>query len=1049
MKAKEPLRQIFDNFALGTVTRMPPERIDVTALADSQNISFNDKYLPTKSKGQIKNGAALASDVTRGGCVYKATNGTKYWVVACGGKIYYSVAGSRSWTAYQVTVNGSAVDMTINSSNDVEFAQYNGRLFVVNGAYPVITNDNSNDHQYTTSRMIKITDTTVVGLTVSDIPSGLQFIWVNKERMFGLNSIAQGSGLFWTNAYFDYSTNSEANWTPVSGLNYDYVGKDDGESGTGLFPYQNSMFVFKNKNVYNYSTVGDITNWGSIRVDTNYGCAFNRTIKEMDGYLYWLSMEGIVRSDGTNVDIIDDNIRPDILKLPQLKSNSRQWSIGNTADFNAGTVGDTTDTTDNELKQKKIENFGDGTYGALLISASKGNLSLIPQEVAADWNAGTQNQTIVSGDTVILDTVSIPSQVSVTKNIALNKPCVASPIRTLGSYSGRVSGNPSDIVDGNNNSAWAPYVDMAFYVNEQDNWVYVDLGSVQNITEIQLRVKSQYAGLIVIPFLLQGSNDATNWTTIQTYTPPNMGICDYDLVTNVNYRYFRFYQVWAETIASYGVFGYVGDCAVYEMRLFQTTTTTVYTNQIYSNGTFVTQTLDYGFTPIDLGHLCANYTANNGTSISFATRTSADGSTWDSWVAVNNGDSIGSTPRRYIQVQANFFGTQNQYSPILNSIFISAPFISKVIDYGFTPDTFGTFLTAFSREIAPDYSLLYTRSSADNNTWSSWELVSSGTIASTPARYFQWQIIMAPEQGGLNSPILTAVYFASQWRSAIENLGAAPAVWGNFDASYLLNGQTITWWLRSASSSGGITSATFVQQTPGTPVTGVTLNQYIQVEVRITSTDPTELPIMEGFKVTTYTSTPILKPCAYVFNKEYGLNVADEGQSINNIVWRYIVHRQYLSSNFVNTTGFFLKRTNKYNNFYVVDEQDLWSGTSQSDGYVRINETGYDDDGVAIDSWFITKNAEQGVYENIFKRYVVGYKSDQSWTFSYSTDNGKTWTDITIPVSSNNQTLIKTLSGLVLGHFIQLKCEQALTDANWQVSEIGYEYDQGYEIRND
>jgi hypothetical protein len=739
------LRLIFDNFMKGTISRVTPERCPQDAFSDSENISLNEKFMPIKAKGQkiYNTGANFGNYACRGGCVYKRADGTKYYVVAAGGFLWYGLAGSTSFLKYQI----SGVDLTMTETATVEFAQYNNKLYVVNGQYPVITNT-----AHTTDRMIKIDGTTPVGLTVSDIPSGLQFIKVDKERLFGFNSIAQPNGLFWTNAYFDYSTNSETNWTPVSGLNYDYVGKDDGEIGSAIEPYQTYMYVFKNRNIYKYSTAGDITNWGSIRLDTLYGCPFNRTIQNINGVLYWLSPDGVVRYDGSTVQLIDDNIREDILELPQLASSSRQWSAATATVFDAGTFEDSVlDTSDNQLILK-------------------------------------------------------------------------------------------------------------------------DLGGTQTKWELWTR------------------------TNIDTTTESGKVI--------------------------------LGNVA-----------------NVFSAGNLLSETIDFGYTPAAWGTIVTTQVTNGGTIV-IKTQSSSNGSTWE----------------------------------------------AEVTSTG-------------------------------------------GAINSTLAQYLRIKIYLTPDSTTLKTPEVSSIYVGNSWRSAIQDLGAAPAAWGNFNTVYSKAGQTLTWWIRSATTSGGIAAATWIEQKAGFPIVLTTLHQYIQIEVRMNTSDITQIPIMESFVVNYYTGTVLSKPCAYGFGKEYGLCVTQVGDTVNNIVWRYHTEIKY-----------FLKRTNKYCNFFMIDEVFLLSGTSAATGDVRLNEVGVLDDTTVIDSWFTTKNVEQGLFNNVFRDYIVGYKADASWTYSYSLDNGANWTDITVLASGSTKTIKEVLPGLVIGHFIMLKCRQAATDGNWEVGEFGVEFEQGYEI---
>ena len=96
LKTSEPLPiKILASFDKGHITRMPAESVPEGAFPDEQNISLDEKFVPTVALGQFKyNLSALASAPVRGGCIYATTDGTKYYVAACGGFLWYSISGS-------------------------------------------------------------------------------------------------------------------------------------------------------------------------------------------------------------------------------------------------------------------------------------------------------------------------------------------------------------------------------------------------------------------------------------------------------------------------------------------------------------------------------------------------------------------------------------------------------------------------------------------------------------------------------------------------------------------------------------------------------------------------------------------------------------------------------------------------------------------------------------------------------------------------------------------------------------------------------------------
>jgi len=89
-----------------------------------------------------------------------------------------------------------------------------------------------------------------------------------------------------------------------------------------------------------------------------------------------------------------------------------------------------------------------------------------------------------------------------------------------------------------------------------------------------------------------------------------------------------------------------------------------------SSGLFTSRVLDAGVTANWLG-LTSTVTLPTGSTISFMTRTSTDGATWSSWVALNSNGSIASPPGRYIQYQASLSTTDATVSPALAQVTIS------------------------------------------------------------------------------------------------------------------------------------------------------------------------------------------------------------------------------------------------------------------------------------------------------------------------------------------------------------------------------------------
>jgi len=93
---------------------------------------------------------------------------------------------------------------------------------------------------------------------------------------------------------------------------------------------------------------------------------------------------------------------------------------------------------------------------------------------------------------------------------------------------------------------------------------------------------------------------------------------------------------------------------------------------------FESQVIDQSAQVLSEGVFSADVTTPAGTSISFFTATSSDGSSWDSWVPIVPGNLIGSATKRYVKYRALFvcpidFGANNANTttPTINSVTIN------------------------------------------------------------------------------------------------------------------------------------------------------------------------------------------------------------------------------------------------------------------------------------------------------------------------------------------------------------------------------------------
>jgi len=109
--------------------------------------------------------------------------------------------------------------------------------------------------------------------------------------------------------------------------------------------------------------------------------------------------------------------------------------------------------------------------------------------------------------------------------------------------------NPQSTIDGNMSSRWAS--------GATDNeWLYVDLGSVKTVTEVKINWESAYGK----NYTIDVSNDHVNWTTIKTVTNGDGGTDDWTGLSGSG-RYVRMhgslrgtgngYSIWEMNVYGY------------------------------------------------------------------------------------------------------------------------------------------------------------------------------------------------------------------------------------------------------------------------------------------------------------------------------------------------------------------------------------------------------------------------------------------------------------------------------------------------------------------
>jgi hypothetical protein len=127
-------------------------------------------------------------------------------------------------------------------------------------------------------------------------------------------------------------------------------------------------------------------------------------------------------------------------------------------------------------------------------------------------------------------------------------------------------------------------------------------------------------------------------------------------------------------------------------------------------------------------------------------------------------------------------------------------------------------------------------------------------------------------------------YAAGSWESAAYDKGDVTSDWGALDADYTLNGETLTFKYRTATTSGGLVAASYTTVTPGSYIVAVAANRWIQVKAEFATAHPAVTPILDSFSVAWSAGSVAVPVAGYAFDGRYYLALQEIGSSYNNII---------------------------------------------------------------------------------------------------------------------------------------------------------------------
>jgi hypothetical protein len=320
-------------------------------------------------------------------------------------------------------------------------------------------------------------------------------------------------------------------------------------------------------------------------------------------------------------------------------------------------------------------------------------------------------------------------------------------------------------------------------------------------------------------------------------------------------------------------------------------------------------------------------------------------------------------------------------------------FTSQTLDLGAAPASFGNLNATFA--LNGGTLTWYTQSSTDGTTWDAAVAVTPGSaIGSTLKRYLRWRADFTNGNGGASSPIISAVYLPALYLSAIHNTGGSIFAWGPFEADRTLPLQC-NFYYRSATTSAGVSAASWNLIVPGGVLTAAVANQYVQFKVEILNGDSTHLPTINSVTVNWVVGSAgqpqtLQNVASAYWRNRYWLSAAGPGAIANNTV--LVRGKKTFGSPWMLKDWNLLSYTRYFDSLYA---------GSSVDGSIYQLDTGYSKNGAAIDSHFETMDFTFGGFTAVLEEILVEAQRSGPYklTIGYSVDGGNTFTNFTMDLT--------------------------------------------------
>lgn len=599
-------------FKDGLYTRYSANAIPDGGLAEALNVTLDqdvDGVVVARNGYSKYNASAITDSKTvRGLWAFDASDGTKY-LVAHSSMSFYKTTGDGVWS--QITGLTS-----LSATKDFDCVQTIGKLYCGN-LDVVFSFDGASTQAISAAPLGNLLGRFRNRLLISGV-SG------SKARLRGSGEL---DATDWTLQIPGVST------TP---FNIAFGGADDGEDITCLMgAYQDVFIIGKRQSLWGLYGFGR-TDFQVRELSREVGCIEQRSVREKNNCLYWMSQRGIEKFCGSQIERIGDPIRDNIDNIVAAAGNARSALDTQQADF--------------ELGNLTASGPGAPMSSTILPAAVVPSTFAISDDTSAEWALGTFSSVSVVSGSLQISTGAPFFNAGVEESETAGKAnwtTTSFSTQTLGVFvkgsKGWCSGicsssDPNSIVGHSGGSPTSMTWKAEVY----------ERGGAIIWSSTTYNVYTTQGGTSASDIYVNTSTMTANREIYAKFYSVEYPTFTLQTSTFTNWRNGFSYRITA---------GCQGGGAYNCLFYFDMTGDNTGSGGVaFTSGTFLSRSFDTAMSTPTWGLFSstATFPALTGSTVTLQTEVSADNSTWDAFSGATDTVRVGSANKRYVRYRAIF-----------------------------------------------------------------------------------------------------------------------------------------------------------------------------------------------------------------------------------------------------------------------------------------------------------------------------------------------------------------------------------------------------------